>query len=120
MLNGNNSVYQVTGISPSQEQAIKDFLQGAVYTWCNVNKNKEFLFRDLMGGDNYYWQNTPLSVLYDKYNVANPNDGSVEIEAGKDAGMLLKAVLKVDKNKTFDQEKVTESGVEKNRYKLVI
>jgi hypothetical protein len=111
MLMGNTTVTKVSGLNPSQEQAIKHFLQGAVYAWCNMNKNIPFMFRDLMGGDNYYWQNTPLEVLYDKHKD--------ETEAAKDAGKLLKTVLKEDQNKTFDQKKITLNNTPINKYTLI-
>ena len=112
MLKGNNDVVKVTGITCAQEKAIKQFLQGAVYAWCNVNKNKSFHFRDLLGGDNFFWPGTPLSCLFDKY-MSNDKDEEAALEkASKDAVMLLKSLLIIDQYKTFDQEKVAGNGFE--------
>jgi hypothetical protein len=83
----------VHGITIEQRQRILDFLQGAVYCWCKNRKDEWFAARDLLGGDNFYWDGTPLIVLYEK---------SKDVEqAGKDAGWLLKKMLSDDK-RTFE------------------
>jgi len=119
MLEGKKSVVDITYLNQQQKQEIKCFLQGAVYAWCNSNNNQPFLFKNLMGGENYYWQNTPLYALYDYYIKLNKDDDTAVKKASNDAGMLLKAVLKDDKNKTFYQDKVEEYGISKKRYRLI-
>ena len=89
-----SEIREVTGITPEQEQRICDFLQGAVYSWCKNRKDEWFSMRDLMGGDNYYWDGTPLIVLYRKHE--NISIDPVK-EAGKDSGWLLKKVIHQDK-----------------------
>ena len=84
----------VSGISESETQRIKDFLQGAIYCWCKNRKGEWFSLRDLMGGDNFYWQGTPLLCLYLKHEDKNEDPTK---EAGKDAGLLLKSVISADK-----------------------
>lgn len=91
----------VTGISEGETQRIKDFLQGAVYCWCKNRKGKWFSLRDLMGGENFQWQGTPLLCLYLKHEGKNEDPTK---EAGKDAGWLLKSVIANDKRK-FDTKK---------------
>lgn len=89
MLVQKSEIREVYGISERQKQRIRDFLQGAVYSWCKNRKNEWFAARDLLGGDNYYWEGTPMIALYVK---------SEDIEqAGKDAGWLLKQVINNDK-----------------------
>ncbi|MDY6883601.1 MAG: hypothetical protein SWL02_07480, partial [Pseudomonadota bacterium] len=73
----------------------------AVYCWCKNRKDEWFSLRDLMGGDNYYWEGTPLYHLFTKHEETNHD--SVK-EAGKDAGWLLKEVLANDK-RVFDSKK---------------
>lgn len=84
MLIEDTEVKEVLGISKEQEQRIVDFLQGAVYCWCKNRKDEWFAARDLLGGENYFWQGTPLFALYEKTKDVK--------QAGIDAGWLLKKV----------------------------
>ena len=95
-LDDGQTVYDVYKITSEEKRNIKAFLQGGVYCWCKNRKKEEnewFSLRDLMGGDNFHWQGTPLMKLYDKHQ--NKEDATKL--AGKDAGWLLKAVIKEDK-----------------------
>ena len=94
MLKDSSQLRNVNGISEEQSERIRDFLQGSIYCWCKNNKDDWFSLIDLMGGDNYYWQGTPLIALYEKHEAKN--DDPVK-EAGKDAGWLLKSVIALDK-----------------------
>ncbi|RPB31046.1 hypothetical protein CYQ90_24550, partial [Vibrio parahaemolyticus] len=85
----------ITGVSDEEQALIKAFLQGAVYCWCKNRRNEWFSLRDLMGGDNFYWQGTPLISLYEKHE-AKGSDDPVK-GAGKDAGWLLKSVIGSDR-----------------------
>ncbi len=100
-LNETTQLRSVKGITERENLRIQDFLQGAIYCWCKNRKNEWFSLRDLMGGDNYYWQGTPLLPLYEKHEGIN-NDPVKE--AGKDAGWLLKTVICNDK-RLFDTKK---------------
>ena len=95
-----SEVRNVTGITDEEKIAICNFLQGAVYCWCKNRPDEWFAMRDLMGGDNFYWEGTPLYALYEKHQT-KPN--AVE-EAGKDSGWLLKKVIDDDKRK-FETKK---------------
>lgn len=95
---------RVSGISSQQEQRILDFLQGAIYSWCKNNPDQWFSMRDLMGGENYYWQGTPLIVLYNKHTQKGKSWDSAVKDAGKDSGWLLKKVVHLDK-RTFETKK---------------
>ena len=88
----------VHGIGEQQRRDMMHFLQGAVYCWCKNRKGEPFAARDLLGGDNYYWQDTPMITLYEYYRDGNDgnNDYAVE-EAGKAAGRLLYQLLYDDK-----------------------
>ena len=98
MLVEESEIREVHGITDEQRQRILDYLQGAVYCWCKNRKDKWFAARDLLGGDNFYWEGTPMFALYEK---------SKDVEqAGKDAGWLLKKMLNDDK-RTF---KSSEDG----------
>lgn len=102
IVSGNNELREVSGISADEERDIMNFLQGAVYCWCKNRKNEWFSLRDLMGGDNYYWNDTPMIKLWEKHSnlkKADPVD-----EAGKDGGWLLKKVVQKDKRKFETKE----------------
>jgi hypothetical protein len=92
-----SQVRDVHGLTADQKVRVRDFLQGAVYCWCKNRPNEWFSLRDLMGGENYHWQGTPLFVLYQKFQ---PAADAVE-RAGKDGGWLLKAVIS-DDARTFE------------------
>jgi len=95
MLIGNPPVNNVGGLDDAQRAAIKAFLQGAAYTWCKHRDENWFAARDLVGGDDFDWQGTPLIALYSKYADAGRAD-AVE-RAGIDLGWMLKAVLSEDR-----------------------
>lgn len=88
----------VHGISEQQQRDIMHFLQGSVYCWCKNRKGEPFAARDLLGGDNYYWQDTPMMALYEYYLNGNNNNHDYAVEeAGKAAGRLLYQLLYYDK-----------------------
>lgn len=93
-IQGDLTLRNVTGIEEHNKARIYDFLQGAVYCWCKNRKHEWFALRDLMGGDNFFWEGTPLIKLYEKHE--NCADDPVK-EAGKDAGWMLKELLAKDK-----------------------
>jgi len=108
MLQGNSQIRKVRNIT--NEQRIEDFLQGAVYCWCKNNKDKWFALRDLMGGDNFYWEGTPMYSLYEKHKNKKNAIGL----AGKDAGWILKKVINNDK-RIFETKK--EARTRKYKWK---
>lgn len=99
MLQTPETIKGVNGITDQQRDLIKAFLQGAVYALCNSShKHDWFSVRDFLGGENYYWQDTPLFALYDYYMECSGQDSDYSFsEAAKAAGRLMKAVLQEDK-----------------------
>lgn len=90
-------IRDVHRISETQKKGIINFLQGAVYCWCKNRNDEWFSMRDLMGGDNFYWEGTPLMALYEKHiSDGKSNSNSID-QAGKDSGWLLKKVINDDK-----------------------
>jgi hypothetical protein len=74
------------------------FLQGAVYCWCKNREGEWFAARDLLGGENYFWEGTPMIRLYEYYLAGDEANNQYAVsEAGKAAGKLLKKVLFEDK-----------------------
>lgn len=88
----------VHGVGDGAIHDMMNFLQGSVYCWCKNRKGEPFAARDLLGGDNYYWQDTPMMALYEYYldGIDDNHDYAVE-EAGKAAGRLLYQLLLDDK-----------------------
>ncbi len=110
IVEGNSKSRDVKKISDDDMTAIRNFLQGAVYCWCKNRKNEWFSLRDLMGGDNFHWQGTPLFSLYQKHKDTSDNPTS---DAGKDAGWILKKVIS-DDNRKFKTKK--EEMIRKYRW----
>ncbi len=101
---------EVGGITSQQKQRICDFLQGAVYCWCKNRADEWFSMRDLMGGDNYDWDGTPLFVLYQKHEGVSDDPVG---DAGKESGWLLKKVIS-DDQRVF--ESMREEQIRKYRW----
>ena len=89
-----SEIRDVTGITPGDTQAIYHFLQGAMYCWCKNRKDEWFSLRDLMGGDNFEWEVTPMYALYNKH--AGTASDPVK-QAGKDGGWMFKRVVHNDR-----------------------
>ena len=103
-LTSDDSIREVTGITTEEKHDIINFLQGAVYCWCKNRRDEWFSLRNLMGGENFDWNGTPLLALYHKH-INNGHNSDVSIEkAGKDAGWILKKVIKND-IRNFDTAK---------------
>ncbi len=97
MLNDKSKMIEnISAIDKREMELIKAFLQGAVYCWVKNIKDEVFALRDLVGGENNNWENTPLELLYKKHSNEK-NNKSANIAAGQDAGKILKLVLSEDK-----------------------
>jgi hypothetical protein len=93
-INPQSEVRDVSGLSDDQRTAIANFLQGAVYCWCKNRRDEWFSLRDLMGGDNFFWDGTPLDTLFEKHE---PSSQDPTKQAGQDGGWLLKSVIHRDR-----------------------
>jgi hypothetical protein len=105
-----SEVRDVSSVNAAEKDRIRDFLQGAVYCWCKNRPDEWFSLRDLMGGDNFYWQGTPMLPLYDYYfGNGRTSEQSVD-QAGKDGGWLLKRVITDDQRnfETREQHQIRE------------
>ncbi len=78
-----------------ENRDIAQFLQGAVYSWCGTNKDREFCFADLFGGMNRDWRGTSLQEIYNSNTKSMTGDDAYE-ESKKNAGWFLKLVLYKD------------------------
>lgn len=92
-------------LTGAERQSIYDFLQGAVYAWCNTKGTQEFFASTLVGGENgEHWEGTPLWVLNEKYLSRNKTPQQAFEQAGKDIGNLLKNAIMEDKRHFTMQE----------------
>lgn len=97
----------VAELEKSQLLVIETYLQGMVYCWCKNCKDEDdvpkwFTARDLVGGDNFYWERTPLQAIWSWHNHNRPADA--QDMAGKDLGHILKKVI-IEDSRTFKTEK---------------
>lgn len=92
-----SQIHSVYGITPKQKELIRAYLQGAVYCWCKNRKDEWFAARDLVGGENFYWEGTPLYCLYEKHSKKGKTPDEAIADAGIDLGWLLKRQLADDK-----------------------
>lgn len=91
-------IIQVRCIDTHSKELIKAYLQGCVYCWCNTKGTEWFSAKDFLGGDNFYWEDTPMYSLYAYFlDGKQENQDYAFGEACKAAGKLLKIVLDKDK-----------------------
>ncbi len=92
-----STIRQVKGITAEQEQLMRAYLQGAVYSWAKNRSGDQFAARDLFGGVNAKWEETPLCPLYEKHRALGKSVKKAINAAGVDCGWLLKSVLAEDR-----------------------
>lgn len=98
-------------LSLKEMMLAKRYLQGAVHSFCKNNPGKAFSLRDLVGGENKDWGETPLQPIYDYHISLGKTDEEAKKQAAIDAGWLLKAVLAEEKNRLFEQTQEPRSKV---------
>ena len=92
MLISKGKIRKIHSISESQAQEIKNYLQGAIRCHDKVAACKWFSLRDLMGGENFDWNGTPMQDLFKAYR-------------GQSAGWLLKAAIEEDPCRRYETKK---------------
>lgn len=91
-------------VDPATKQAIKTFLLGAVWAWCNEHQQGSgawFTAHDFVGGANNDWQGTPCLNLYNAHLAAGKTPSEATDQAGKDIGHLLFNTLLDVQGRTF-------------------
>ena len=74
MFTTNETIKGVHGIPQNQIDLLRAYLQGAVYCWCNsAQKYDVFYARDFLGGENFFWEDTPAEALY-RYNMERSDE----------------------------------------------
>ena len=97
MFKTSEKITYVHGLSDSEKNDMKAYLQGLVHGFCKQNQSRRFFLRDLLGGTNLYWQKTPMFKLYKRQLDAGKTHSPAFNQAAKDAGKILKWVLDIDK-----------------------
>ena len=90
-------------LSDEQTDLAKKYLQGAVHSFCKNNHGEPFSLRDLVGGENKDWGETPLQAIYDYHISKGKAHKEAKRQAAIDAGFLLKTVLLEEKDRCFEQ-----------------
>lgn len=91
---GDNNYREVWCVEEPEKQRMRDYLLGDVQAWCRDRHGEWFAARDLLGGANYYWQGTPLMLLYEYYLEHSDGDEEYAVrEARRAVGNLLKSIL---------------------------
>jgi hypothetical protein len=101
MLISKGKIRKIHSISESQAQEIKNYLQGAIRCHDKVAAGKWFSLRDLMGGENFDWNGTPMQDLFEAYRG---RDDALKVTA-KSAGWLLKTAIKEDPYRRYETKK---------------
>lgn len=88
-----------------ERKEAKLYLKGLVYSWCKQHAKDPvptqwFAARDLLGGENFYWQKTPMIPIYEYY--ARKGSKNPVGDAGRAAGNLLMEVLHEDAKREFE------------------
>jgi len=106
MLVNDTKVYNVSWLiqEPEQERRILDFLQGMVYAHCAIDPEGWFSVSSLLGEDNRNWNDIPLQILHDKYINDGESYEKAFDSARKDAGKLLKKVIRNEPNRRFEND----------------
>lgn len=89
-----------SNLNANDRELIRAFMQGAIYCWVKNQPNVPFAVRDLVGGLNTNWNQTPLQILYDRHIEAGRTDEEAFDLAAKDIGWIVKTLLAEDR-RTF-------------------
>ena len=101
MLIQDGKIRKIHAISEAKAQEIKNFFQGAIRCHDKVAVGEWFSLRDLMGGENFDWNGTPLQELFEVYRGRSD---ALKITA-KSAGWLLKAAIEDDLCRRYETKK---------------
>ncbi|WP_211276061.1 hypothetical protein [Moraxella caviae] len=92
-------------MTEEQTKLAKSFIKGAVYCWLKNRTDEPFSVRDLFGGVNTDWQDTPLHDVWHKHIKEGKSNDEAHDLARTDVGWLLKTVLDEDKYRQFSSQK---------------
>jgi len=89
-----------SNLNENDRKLIRAFMQGAIYCWVKNQPNEPFAVRDLVGGLNTNWNQTPLQILYDRHIKSGRTDDEAFDLAAIDIGWIVKSLLAEDR-RTF-------------------
>lgn len=98
MINGseNWNIVRVHGLSATQLQMIRVYLQGHAYDWCQNKPNEWSYAYRLIGIVNRNWYGTPLQDLHDYYLNKGREDKYAHTQTARTADWLLWQVIVED------------------------
>lgn len=106
MIIGENIHHQkiAAELTTAELRRIKDFISGAIYSWCLNNtetggQSRWFTAGDLFGGITADWSGTPLQTLVNWHN--NAGASSFELRAVKDLRFLVMRVIADDLHRSY-------------------
>jgi hypothetical protein len=109
IISGDDTIRDVVWLSPKDEQRIIDFLQGAIYCYCNNRNGEWFSAREIMGGFNRNdWEKTPVGLLHNRHIQDGKSHDEAWTLAGQEVGKLLKKTIKQDERnfETIEDEQI--------------
>jgi hypothetical protein len=87
---------RVNGLAAVDLQQIDAFLLGILNARLQANPNDWFSLRDMLGGQNRIWDDTPMQRLYEKQLNNNVPEPAAVKRAGQEAGRLFARVIVAD------------------------
>ncbi|QPB43708.1 hypothetical protein IHV77_08295 [Rodentibacter haemolyticus] len=105
MLLDDLEIRQVRGLTDEQVNLAKAFIKGSVYCWVKNKVDEPFSVRNLFGGVNTDWRDTPLHDVWHKHIKNGKSCDEAYDLARKDVGWLLRMVLHEDKYRKFSSRK---------------
>lgn len=95
-------IYSISAVLTKEQRAdAESYIKTAVAEFCKNNPGQTFSVRELFGGANRDWNDTPLQPIYNYHN--QPNVNAPADKARKDVGKLLKSILENDQNAYYER-----------------
>ena len=91
----NSRIHSVNDVD-NELPNMRAYLLGAVRSWTMNRPDEVFALRNLVGGENWDWDGTPIYHLFLKHQEKGKSNEVAMADAAKDAGWILKAVLDGD------------------------
>ena len=105
MLQGKSKITNISAkLNPEEFVSAKAYILGAVHGYTASDEEGCFSVRNLFGGKNKDWGDTPLQAIYNFYrNTEKLRHEEAAKRAAQDVGKLLRQVLNEDKYDYIEQ-----------------